>query len=544
MKLKAMMLQLLRSPKNFPVEAALGLVFFGIAAWHTAHNEWNEEVGRMVSGVNQYILPLFVPLLVLTFYLRKVNRWLYYLSGLLFLPLMALNLQPFLYSYGFYFTYVLAVVLLIVGTRQMSNRAFGAHTLHVVTQLFFGLLISGVLTLAVVAIVGSVEYIFGLHYNHVYEYIWEFIWFAVAPQICCTLITQREYEENEPPAILRILLNYIFSPAVIIYTVILYLYFIKIALAWDLPKGGVAWMVMAFITAALAGCLSQYVLSRRYYDWFYRHFTWIAIPPLIMFWIGFIYRIRLYSFTESRFYLLVAGVLMTLFVLMLWWRRSRRFQLMAVVFGFAIVLFTYIPGISAKEIGLRSQTARLQQLISDLKLVNPQTGKLYEEIPLQAVRADSLLCERHREACSVISYVRGAMGKEAFKQKYGEWNMSEYQFNDLVDDVVIEDASDWHYFAEPVDLGDYCMLVPADNYTSRMEDGRLVVRNQFKQIVINDPITERIRHDSLWKGHPQQVMVCRNDSLLLVLSSIEINKDSVLRFTYNNCLYRKSKSAN
>ena len=66
---------LLRSPREFPVEAFMGLAFFAIAAWHTGHNEWDEALHQMVSGVNADILPLFVPLLVLTFWLHKVNRW-------------------------------------------------------------------------------------------------------------------------------------------------------------------------------------------------------------------------------------------------------------------------------------------------------------------------------------------------------------------------------------------------------------------------------------------------------------------------------------
>ena len=41
-------------------------------------------------------------------------------------------------------------------------------------------------------------------------------------------------------------------------------------------------MVMGFIVVALAGHLAQYILPRRHYDWFYRHFTWIALPPLVL----------------------------------------------------------------------------------------------------------------------------------------------------------------------------------------------------------------------------------------------------------------------
>ena len=176
--------------------------------------------------------------------------------------------------------------------------------------MFFGLLITLILNLAVIAIVASFFYIFGIDEpKHLYEHIIQFIWFVLAPQVCCTLIRQNEDEVTEPFKILRLILNFILSPAVIIYTVILYTYFIKIVFEWDLPKGGVAWMVMAFITATLVGRVAQSILSQRYYDWFYNRFTLIAIPPLIMYWIGSIYRIRLYSFTESRFYLMVAGLL-------------------------------------------------------------------------------------------------------------------------------------------------------------------------------------------------------------------------------------------
>ena len=53
---------------------------------------------------------------------------------------------------------------------------------------------------------------------------------------------------------------------------------------------------------------------------------------------------------------------------------------MALIFGAAIILFTYIPGISAKSIGLSCQKQRLTRLISDLKLSDAKTGKLSDDI--------------------------------------------------------------------------------------------------------------------------------------------------------------------
>ena len=525
-KLKSLFLQLLQSPRRFPVEAALGVVFFIIAVWDSESSTWNETSARMESAVNSDILWFFVPLVALSFWLHRVNRWAYLASFFLFLPLMALDLKPFLWTYGFAFTYVLAGILLVVGNRRLDNRSFAAHALHVVTQMFFGLLITGILNLAVVAIVASFFYIFGIQEpKHLYEHIIQFIWFVLAPQVCCTLIRQNEDEVTEPFKVLRLILNFILSPAVIIYTVILYTYFIKIAFEWDLPKGGVAWMVMGFITVALVGRVAQSILSKRYYDWFYNRFTLIAIPPLIMYWIGSIYRIRLYSFTESRFYLMVAGVLMTLFVLMLWKKRTRKYQLMAIIFGAAIILFTYIPGISAKSIGLSCQKHRLTQLISELKLTDAKTGKLSDEIDMRRIKQDSLLCEQYMDFTSVVNYVRNEIGNDEFKKQYGEWSHPEYGFN-YNKSKNLYDNSNWYERRKPVDLGDYSIMLPENQYTCNFRNKKVIVKNN-DVVVLEYPINSIVRQDTMLLHHPEQLLTYRNDSLMLVLQSISI-EDTVV----------------
>ena len=526
-KLKSLLQQLLQSPRRFPVELALGVVFFIIAVWDSENSEWNVKTAQYESAVNGDILLLFVPLMALTFWLHRVNRWAYYASFFLFLPLMALNLKPFLWTYGFAFTYVLAAILLIIGYKKMDNRSFAAHALHVATQMFFGLLISGILNIAVIAIVASFFYIFGIEESrHFYEHIYQFIWFVLAPQVCCTLIRQNEDEVAEPFKILRLILNFILSPAVIIYTVILYTYFIKIAFEWDLPKGGVAWMVMGFITVALIGHVAQSILSQRYYDGFYRWFTLIAIPPLIMYWIGSIYRIRLYSFTESRFYLMVAGVLMTLFVLMLFRTRTRRYQLMALIFGAAIILFTYIPGISAKSIGLRCQKQRLTELISELKLADAKTGKLNDDLDTWSIKQDSMLCERYKDASSVIKYVRDEIGEKEFEAKYGKWSHSEYSFSYAK--AKDRDYSDYDTYGRryPVELGEYTIMLPSKAYQYNYNDTTITI-TQGKDTVLEYPIQKIVSQDTSLLRHPEQLLTYRNDSLMIILEGLCI-KDTVI----------------
>ena len=545
-KLKTILQQLLQSPRRFPVEMALGVVFFIIAVWDSETHVWNEKTAQYDSAVNGDVLWLFVPLMALTFWLHRINRWAYLASFFLFLPLMMLDLKPFLWTYGFGFTYVLAAILLIIGYKRMDNRSFAAHALHVATQLFFGLLISGILYMAVLAITASFFYIFGIDEpQHFYEHIAQFIFFVLAPQVCCTLVRQNEDEVAEPFKILRIILNFILSPAVIIYTVILYTYFIKIAFEWDLPKGGVAWLVMGFITVALIGRVAQSILSQRYYDWFYRWFTLIAIPPLIMYWIGSIYRIRLYSFTESRFYLMVAGVLMTLFVLMLFRKHTRRYQLMALIFGAAIILFTYIPGISAKSIGLRSQNQRLTELISELKLADAKTGRLNDDLDMRSIKQDSMMCERYKDITSVISYVRNEIGTKEFEAQYGKWAHSEYSFNyDKANgqSVVSPNRRDNTYIRRrPVELGEYTIMLPQKVFEYNFNDQTITV-TMDKDTVLEYPIQDAIRQDTMLLHHPEQLLTYRNDSLMLVLEGIVI-KDTVVTDVryYGLQLFRKSQ---
>ena len=541
-KLKTLLQQLLQSPRRFSIELALGVVFFVIAVWDSESSAWNETKGQMESSVNGDVLWLFVPLMALTFWLHRVNRWAYLVSFFLFLPLMALDLKPFLWTYGFGFTYVLAAILLIVGNKRLDNRSFAAHALHVVTQMFFGLIITIVLNMAVVAIFASFFYIFGIDEpKHFYEHIYQFIWFVLAPQVCCTLIRQNEDEVTEPFKVLKLILNFILSPAVIIYTIILYTYFIKIVFQWDLPKGGVAWMVMGFITVTLIGRVAQSILSQRYYDWFYRHFTLIAIPPLVMYWIGSIYRIRIYSFTESRFYLMVAGVLMTLFVLMLYRQRTRRYQLMALIFGAAIILFTYIPGISAKSIGLHCQKQRLAELIGELKLTDAKTGKLNDNLDLWGIRHDSVMCERYKDVSSVIKYVRDEVGDKEFEAKYGKWSHSEYSFNYAnAKNADNRNYADTYNRKKPVELGEYTIMLPSKDYKYDYDEHSVIVTHD-KDTVLVYPIQSIVSKDTSLLHNPEQLLTYRNDSLMLVLEGVSLNDTIVTDVRYYGLQLFKKK---
>ena len=139
-------------------------------------------------------------------------------------------------------------------------------------------------------------------------------------------------------------------------------------------------MVLALAIFAMAGHMFQLLVSKNIYGWFYSHFSWIAIPPLILFWVGTIERITTYSFTASRVYLFISGILMTFYIFFLFSRKIGNYQLMAVVSSICIVILTFIPGISARSIGIHSQKQRLERYISRLDMLDSVTHKLKQGV--------------------------------------------------------------------------------------------------------------------------------------------------------------------
>ena len=153
-KLELLFRQLMRSPQRFPVEAALGVLFFIFSV-----------IGMEFDSMNDIwpVLAFFVPLVSISFWLQPINRKAYLLSFFLFIPLLVIkDLEDYLFTFGFAFTYVLAGILLIVGNGRKDNRSFVAHALHVCTQMFLGFVIAGIFNLVVMAIVASFCYIFGI----------------------------------------------------------------------------------------------------------------------------------------------------------------------------------------------------------------------------------------------------------------------------------------------------------------------------------------------------------------------------------------------
>lgn len=314
------------------------------------------------DGMN--ILRFGLALFLATYLLHAhAGRWAwakiaYYLSPALLVPVGWIRIEDFPEVYPM--TLLLSQLLFLWGTSGRGNDRFIGTTLRYVKAVFLSGAFGTCLFLALMVIFQSVVYIFEWE-------SWIESWlstFSVAtgfalswPLFFLTFHRQVDGRTLLGKADL-ILANHILSPALLIYTAILYLYTAKIVVTWDLPKGGVAMMVMAYVGFLFLLKGFQPFLSRRFYDKFYRHASWIALPTLALAWVGAIYRIGEYGYTVPRVYLLIMLTVLTVMAGLFLVPRLASYR---TVVGFALVsfsVFSYIPGMTAKDIERRSQAGR------------------------------------------------------------------------------------------------------------------------------------------------------------------------------------------
>lgn len=501
--------------KHHWVEAILGLSFFILFILSEKSVGEREDIELLRNVMRLFPLFFAVTYMCNQLFTSRL-RFLYYLSLLFFVPAFFIPLDKFIFSISYGFTLLLAFFLLLVNKGSQGNAAFAKSSMQTIIHLIVSIFIGHVMVLAVCAIIGSIIYIFNLSWHDWFEYTYIFVLFIIIPLIFCHLQDMERFKNM--PRFMDIIIIYILSPAIIIYTCILYLYCITIAVHWELPKGGIGYMVLAFIIFALGGKMSQLIVSKRYYNWFYKNFSFIAIPPLIIFWVGTVERITTYSFTVSRVYLLAAGILMTLFIFLLLFKRFGRYQLMLIFSAFWIAILTYIPGINAKSIGIYAQEKRLEKYIKKLDLLDPATHKIKTDINLLQ-DADSLSLKNIRELQECYRYLIKEQGSEALKEKYGifkDFPISDYKWGyvSLIGDIDISGYVHYQYF----DYNNYSLEVDKEGIL-------ILIRKKDEETILQYNINEVLNANSALlcaadTTENTQLFVYKDEQYMLILENI------------------------
>lgn len=388
--------------QDFPVvEALLSItwVIFGAIAVSKLSTDVEE-----VSDSFRVTLALFLPLILLALSLRHLGwKWLYAASYFLWIPLL-------FWGEGLLFTGVVAlyalsfIFMVLVFSGGKGNGMFARSLLRSTEGLFFGSLVGVGGASIVMLLCETVGWLFDLEIPTGDVFLNLLVLFGPTLGLIILLVIMRDMDDSDDEGVsynLRIIPVFL-----LIYIVILYVYAAKILIQWELPKGGVAYLVCAMLILGLFSSIFGQNSTIRLTRWFNKWFPVLSIPLLVLLWVGIARRISDYGLTETRVYLLLAAGLLTLFTGMCLFSKTRNFSAMAIILAAAIVLFTFIPGLKPKDIALRQQEARFRDSVAFIEAFNGDAS------------APELVKAKFR-ARESYHFLKGEMDFEEFEEKYG-----------------------------------------------------------------------------------------------------------------------------
>lgn len=223
-KIEALLKRLQIAVRHNPAEVVLSVLFccFGCALYETS---W----ARLAVVV--YYFPVLFLITCTLNSMTEGSRWrfAYYLSVLFFIPFFWKEKD--FWSVFYWVTLVVVQLLYLVCDWRRDNDRFVRKGLCYLRAMLSAGLLAGVAWLLSISIYYSIQYIFE---------IWQYgerrfmaysssIAFAGILPLLFLLFNREKEEEEGVNKLFDVLLNYVLSPALLIYAVILYLYFVKVA---------------------------------------------------------------------------------------------------------------------------------------------------------------------------------------------------------------------------------------------------------------------------------------------------------------------------
>ncbi|HET7551818.1 MAG TPA: DUF4153 domain-containing protein [Gemmatimonadaceae bacterium] len=264
----------------------------------------------------------------------------------------------------------LAVAFLpFVGMRE--DAGFWQYNRRLFLSFLRAVVFSAVLFAGLSVALAALDKLFGLDVpNDTYLRLWliiafvgnTWIFLAGIPDDVAALASDRDY-----PRALKIFTQYILTPLVAVYLLILLAYLVKIIVTRDWPSGWIGYLVTSVSVAGILGFLLVHPLRDDPGEgWIrtYRRWLFIAlIPAAIMLLVAFFKRIAPYGLTELRYLGLLLGVWLLAISILFTVRREHGIRIIPLSLALLLLVTLYGP-LGATRRAVASQAARLEREVA------------------------------------------------------------------------------------------------------------------------------------------------------------------------------------
>lgn len=185
-----------------------------------------------------------------------------------------------------------------------------------------------------------------------------------------------DLDDTKYPKSLGVLLVYIMIPIICAYTVILYLYFVKVLVEWTWPQGMVGNLVLwySIVSIVVIFFVTPIIEEKKWVKRFVTWFTKLILPCIVMLFISVGIRIKAYGFTESRYFVILIG-LWALGVFIYWSLKGVRRNILLPASLAALLLISSAGPFSVFNVSIRSQSSRLETIVKRYGMLDGGTLK-------------------------------------------------------------------------------------------------------------------------------------------------------------------------
>ncbi|MGE5261622.1 MAG: DUF4153 domain-containing protein [Actinomycetota bacterium] len=388
----------------------LPVLIAGLATFYRLNHDFARDVDLRIMGA---LAASFLWTVAVDFYAESRARS-YLARVALWVAGIALIALLFYFFWEIWLnTYLLVGALLIlVGLggylgRSDSNAPFWLFNHRLWLGATLAVVGAGLFAAGIAAISQTLNILFGLilppHWQeHVITVSLCFLapvsFLAFAPRSFTDPITARE-EDDFTMRAAAALTKFVLVPLLLVYTAILYAYAIKIALAWELPKGTLGGMVVGYLLVGAATLLIGYPSRETggpLVRLFWRYWVELTALPVLLLFIAVGRRIADYGVTEQRYLMVLIGVWALILAIM---RAVRgvNFDLRLVpgVLAFMMFAASFGPG-GMTGFSVMSQKQQLAELLSakgmlvEGKIVSHGEGAAENPLGTDAWRARSI----------------------------------------------------------------------------------------------------------------------------------------------------------
>ncbi|MGV6988115.1 hypothetical protein ACWA5Z_03790 [Testudinibacter sp. P80/BLE/0925] len=334
---------------------------------------------------------LFAPAFFALSYLLHRYKIAYWLTAVM-VPLVlfwqlnnGLILEDYLEDRRFAALQLLLLLCLLARGWAQENRTFITRFLQTALNIAKAWLINAIGLLLFFALLGSVELLFNLDlpFDRILQRILPFTYFSIFPLFFLLFEQNKDTEQVELGHFGQLLLNFVLSPTLIIYSLLLYLYSARIVLLGEMPQGQISYIVLPYLLLGLALKSVQLLQTSPKWQGFYHIFGWIALLPLALLWFAVYQRLSAYGLTEVRVYLLALTVLISLFIALSLRTFNGQHRTFASLIALTIILLGWV--LNPKEIAFDNQLARFDRQLQQFDLLDAQ-GKI-KALPDTAAQA-------------------------------------------------------------------------------------------------------------------------------------------------------------